>query len=148
MVRFVRLLTACSVLAIASASPVAYTAPPKKADGGEEEVSEKEIAKSVELIGLVFPVFDDGYRLKNYLFVNARLVVADGKDTWKFREQAHMVRDAVLREAHRSSLHYGDDYGKLDIERATKECLKAGNLAVGEDAFVSVAFTQIDSQGG
>ncbi len=127
-------------------APSALPAPPTGGSAGVDEIDDKEVAKSVELVGLVFPVFDDEYRLQNYLFVNARMVVADNKDTWKFREQAHFVRDAVLRQAHRSSFHMGEDFYALDVERASRECLKAGNAAVGEEAFVSVTFTQIDSQ--
>lgn len=136
-----------SAAVIALSVPMASAAPPADGGHGEEEINDKEVAKSVDLTGLVFPVFDEDYKLRNYLFVNARMVVADNKDTWKFREQAHVVRDAVLRQAHRSSFHKGDDIHVLDIERASAECLKAGNAAVGEDAFVSVTFTQIESKG-
>lgn len=141
----VRVLIAAAMVALAA--PMSSAAPPAGDGHGEEEINDKEVAKSVELVGLVFPVFGEDYKLKNYLFVNARMVVADNKDTWKFREQAHVVRDAVLRQAHRSSFHKGDDIHALDVERASQECIKAGNAAVGEDAFVSVTFTQIDSQG-
>ncbi len=138
-----------AALALSLAAPAAHVAPPAAEEEGDENaVSEKEIARSIELIGLAFPVFDDGYKLRNYLFVNARFVVADGKDTWEFREQAHIVRDAVLRHAHKHSFHVGDDYAAFDIERATKECLEVGNRSVGENAFASVTFTQIAVQSG
>lgn len=143
--RSVRALLAAAFVALSA--PVVAAAPPAGGGHGEGEIDDKEVAKSVDLTGLVFPVFDENYKLKNYLFVNARMVVADNKDTWKFREQAHVVRDAVLRQAHRTSFHKDGDIHVLDVERATVECLKAGNAAVGEDAFVSVTFTQIESQG-
>lgn len=139
--------TVAAALILGVAAPVAVSAPPAGGDHGEAEIDDKEVAKSLDLTGLVFPVFDENYKLKNYLFVNARLVVADNKDVWKFREQAHFVRDALLRQAHRSSFHMPDDVHALDVERATKECLDAGNKAVGEDAFVKITFVQIDSRG-
>ena len=41
---------------------------------------EKEVARSVELGGMVFPVFDEKRKLKNYLFINARMLAGPGKD--------------------------------------------------------------------
>lgn len=120
-------------------------APKDKAPAGE---SEKEIARSIDLGGLVFPVFDAKGHLQNYLFVDARLQVADGKDHWKYREQTHMIRDSMLRAAHRKSFHLKNDYSKLDEKLAAEECLKAANEAVRESgALVGVTFTQILSQG-
>ena len=149
MVRLNPFRIALAVIAVSFAAPAAHVAPPAaEAEGEENAISDKEIARSIELIGLAFPVFDDGYKLRKYLFVNARFVVADGKDTWEFREQAHILRDAVLRHAHKHSFHVSDNYTELDIERATKECLEIGNRAVGENAFASVTFTQIVVQSG
>src|SRR5689334_15963478 len=74
---------------------------------------DREIAMSVELGGLVFPMFDEGGKLKNYIFVSARMVVAQGKDPWKYREQAHFIRDAVVRAAHRVSFNAKGNYNKL-----------------------------------
>jgi hypothetical protein len=120
-------------------------APKEKAAAGD---SEKEISRSIEIGGLVFPVFDAKGHLKNYLFVDARLQVAEGKDHWKYREQTHLIRDAMLRAAHRRSFHLKDDFTKLDEKLASEECLKAGNDAVKEaGALVGVTFTQILSQG-
>lgn len=149
MVRLHALRTIVLAAAFAVAAPAAHVAPP--AHGAEDKAdpnapSDKDIARSVEIIGLVFPVFDDGYKLRNYLFVNARFVVADGKDIWQVREQAHLIRDAVLRQAHKHSFHVGDDYQKFDTERATRECLEVGNRVVGDGAFASLTFTQITLQ--
>lgn len=130
----------------ALAAPV-HAAPPAKAEG--ETASEKEIARSIDLGGLVFPVFTDEGKLKNYIFVNARMAVGPGKDPWKYREQAHFIRDAVVRAAHRTSFNVKGDFAKLDEALAVKECLKAANETVGEsNALVSMTFTQIASQIG
>lgn len=123
----------------ASASP-----PPKKKEG--EGDTDKEIARSVELGGLVFPVFDDKGKLKNYIFVNARMLVAPGKDPWKYREKAHYIRDAVLRAAHRTSFGQATNSSKLDEKLAATESMKAANAVLAEDALIGMTFTQIDSQ--
>ena len=134
---------------IAAASAPAYAAPPEH--GAEQAASDddREIAMSVELGGLVFPMFDETGKLKNYIFVSARMVVAQGKDPWKYREQAHFIRDAVVRAAHRVSFNAKGNYNKLDEKLAATECLKAANDILGErDALVSMTFKSIASQGG
>jgi hypothetical protein len=77
------------------------------------------------------------------------MLVAPGKDPWKYREQSHFVRDAVIRAAHRVSFNIKGDFGKLDETLAAAECLKAANEILGEkDALVSMSFTSIASRGG
>ena len=111
--------------------------------------NEKEVARSVELGGLAFPVFQKDGKLKGYLFANARMLVAPGKDPWKYRNQAHFIRDAVIRTSHRTSFNVDGDFNKLDEKLAERECLKAANDVVGEPgALVSMTFTQIASQSG
>ncbi|MEZ6028306.1 MAG: hypothetical protein R3C46_01015 [Hyphomonadaceae bacterium] len=114
---------------------------------GSETPSESEVARSLELGGLVFPVFDARLKLKNYLFISARMLAGPGKDVWKYREQQHFIRDAILRAAHHTSFNVKDNYKKLDEKLAAAECIKAANRVVGEaDALVSMTFTQIASQ--
>jgi len=139
-------------LLVAAATPAALADSPHK----EGEVTtkegtpdEKEVARSVELGGLAFPVFQKDGKLRGYLFVNARMLVAPGKDPWKYREKAHFIRDAVIRSAHRTSFNVDGDFNKLDEKLAERACLKAANEIVGEpNALVSMTFTQIASQIG
>jgi hypothetical protein len=134
------------LLSLAMLEP-AMAAPKEKEKESAGETG-KEIARSIELGALVFPVFDEKGMLRNYLFVDARMLVADGKDPWKYREQSHMIRDALLRAAHRKSFHLKGDFTKLDEKLAVAECISAANAAVGEaGALVEVKFTQINSQG-
>ena len=141
-----------AILLAAMAGPRALAEPPHQ----EGEVTtkdgtpnEKDVARSVEFGGLVFPVFTKNGKLKGYLFANARMLVAPGKDPWKYREQAHFIRDAVIRTAHRTSFNAEGDFNKLDEQLAERECLKAANQIVGDsNALVSMTFTQIASQSG
>jgi hypothetical protein len=139
-----------AVLACLAATPLALASPPAGGHGAaDESPDEKEVARSVELGGLVFPVFDEKGKLKNYLFVNARMLVGPGKDPWKYREQAHFIRDAVVRAAHKTSFNMKSDPTKLDEKLAAAECLKAANEVVGQkDALVTMTFTQIASRAG
>jgi hypothetical protein len=137
-------LAALITLAIAPS----HAAPPAPAHGASAESTDAEVARSIDLGGLAFPMFDDDGALKNYLFVNARMLVAPGKDQWKYREKAHTIRDGIIRAAHRISFDLNGDYWKLDEQLAAKECIKAANESIGEkDALVSMTFTQVASQG-
>jgi hypothetical protein len=131
----------------ALAAPV-HANPPAEGGGEEGKVDDQEVARSLTLDGLVFPVFNEKGVLKNYLFVSARMLVGPGKDPWKYREKGHFIRDAVIRAAHKISFNVKGDYTKLDEKLAAAECLKAANDIVDEkDALVSMTFTQVASQG-
>jgi hypothetical protein len=140
---------AAASLAVSAAALTAFPAAAQehgaKAEPGVPD--EAEVARSVELGGMVFPVFDEKRKLKNYLFINARMQAGPGKDIWKYREQQHFIRDAIVRASHKVSLHQKDNFKELDEKLAAAECLKAANAVVGEqDALVTMTFTQIASR--
>lgn len=137
------LLTAVSVAAVIAAFPSAM-AQEHAAPGAPDEA---EVARSIDMGGLVFPIFDEKLKLRNYLFISARLLAGPGKDVWKYREQQHFIRDAIVRASHKVSFNVKDDYKKLDEKLAAAECLKAANEVLGEkDALVTMTFTQVASQ--
>ncbi len=75
------------------------------------------------------------------------MLAGPGKDVWKYREQQHFIRDAIVRASHKVSFNLAGNYQKLDEKLAAAECLKAANQIIGEkDALVTMTFTQIDSQ--
>ena len=45
-----------------------------------------------------------------------------GKDVWKYREQQHFIRDAIVRASHRVSVHLQGKFKKLDEKLAAAEC--------------------------
>ena len=134
---------------LATAAAAASTVAPAHAQehGAADSPDEAEVARSIELGGMVFPVFDEKRKLRNYLFVSARMLAGPGKDVWKYREKQHFIRDAIVRASHRVSLHMKGDFKKLDEKLAAAECLKAANSVAGEkDALVTMTFTQIASR--
>ena len=138
------LLTAVSVAAVMAALPIANA----QEHGAEPAApDEAEVARSIELGGLVFPIFDADMKLKNYLFISARMLAGPGKDVWKYREQQHFIRDAIVQASHKVSFNVAGNYKKLDEKLAAAECLKAANAVLGEkDALITMTFTQIASQ--
>jgi hypothetical protein len=142
-----RLFLAAFAALIAAAPSHGSPPAPAPAHGDAKDSSDAEVARSIELGGLVFPMFSEDRKLKNYLFVNARMLVGPGKDPWKYREKAHIIRDAVIRAAHRTSFSLKGDYLTLDEELAARECIKAANESIGEKgALVTMTFTQIASK--
>lgn len=141
------ILTAAALAASATSISVIMPAHAQEHGAAADDPAEAEVARSVELGGMVFPVFDEKGKLKNYLFVSARMLAGPGKDVWKYREQQHFIRDAIVRASHRVSFHAKGNYKKLDEKLAAAECLKAANNVVGEkDALVTMTFTQIASR--
>lgn len=139
-------LLAAATLATAA---VALAAPAAAQEHGAEPAApdEAEVARSVELGGMVFPVFDENRKLKNYLFISARMLAGPGKDVWKYREKQHFIRDAIVRASHKVSFHQKGNFKKLDEKLAAAECLKAANAVAGEkDALITMTFTQIASR--
>jgi hypothetical protein len=148
-----RRLLVVSALGFLAATPLALAAPPAGGHGapaeGEGAADDKEISRSIDLSGLVFPLFDEKGKLKNYIFVSARMLAGPGKDVWKYREQQHFIRDAIVRAAHRTSFNVKGDYNKLDEKLAADTCMKVANDVIGDkDALVSMTFTQIATQAG
>lgn len=147
--RFTRreIVIAASLTAVLAPSAAAFAPPAAAPASGSETPSEAEVARSLELGGLVFPVFDEKLKLQNYLFVSARMLAGPNKDVWKFREQQHFIRDAILRASHRVSFNVKGNLHKLDEKVAAAECLKVANQVIGDaDALVTMTFTQIASQ--
>lgn len=146
--RFTRreIVVAATLSAALAPAAAAFAPPAGGQDHGGGTPTEAEVARSLELGGLVFPVFEN-LKLKNYLFVSARMLVGPGKDVWTYREQQHFIRDSILRAAHKTSFHAKGDFKKLNETLAAAECLKAANQVVGDaGALVQMTFTQIASQ--
>src|SRR5690348_11416282 len=97
------LLSAVSTAAVLSVFMPAFAQ--EHGAEGEATPDEADVARSVDMVGMVFPVFDENRKLKNYLFVNARLLAGPGKDVWKYREQQHFIRDAIVRVSHKVSFN-------------------------------------------
>jgi len=141
------LIVAASLTTAAVTAAAAAPAHAQDHGAAPDETTDAEVARSVELNGMVFPVFDEKRQLRNYLFINARMLAGPGKDIWKYRDQQHFIRDAILKASHKISFHAQGNFKKLDEKVAAAECLKASNAVVGEkDALVSMSFTQITSR--
>ena len=74
-------------------------------------------ARSMDMPYLAVPVVRDG-QLVNYLFVSARIEIAQGVDLWRTRERAQFVRDALVRACHSTQLADPNDPNLLNQAQA------------------------------
>ncbi len=133
------LLSVFLITCVALMTPVnsAYAA------GGEEETSSGS-NKTLDLSNLVLPVEDDG-KLINYLFVSVIITVADGNDHWKLREEAHILRDEILKEAHKQTVGLENHPMELDKVKFRKMLDTVFDREVGPHSIASIEILASDS---
>jgi hypothetical protein len=73
----------------------------------------------IEIPTLTLPSFV-GDELKGYFFVSVRVILKDGVDPWGVREKSHIVRDAMIRVGHTTSVADQADPRRVDVERARR----------------------------
>jgi hypothetical protein len=97
----------------------------------------------VKLSGIVVPVGQDG-RLANYLFASVDIRVADGVDPWSVRDKSAIIRDALVRAAHRNALGDPANVGRLNTALAQRVFTQAAAAAVPR-SIAWVRVTSVDS---
>jgi hypothetical protein len=103
-----------------------------KAEGGAEG-DEQLSSRSMDAPYLAVPVVRDG-QLVNYLFVSIRIEINTGVDLWRTRENAHVLRDALVRASHGNDLADPNDSNALNESRAIEVYRAAAVQALGERA--------------
>jgi len=116
----------------------------EKAKTGEEEQLS---SRSMDVPYLAVPVVRDEV-LVNYLFVSVRIEIAQGVDLWRTREQAHFLRDALVRASHSEDLADPNDINLLNESRAVEVYRAAAIQALGERAISGVAIVASYSSQG
>lgn len=135
------LMAGLAVSNAAGAGPKAKAAP--KGDAGGEELS----SRSMDAPYLAVPVVRDGF-LANYLFVSIRVEIANGVDLWRTREQAHILRDALVRASHAHDLSDPNDPNAVNQARAIEVYRAAAVAALGERAVGQVTIVATYSSQG
>ena len=107
--------------------------PSKAKEKGEAEEGAQTTARSMDAPYLAVPVVRNGH-LVNYLFVSIRIEIAQGVDLWRTREQAHFLRDSLVRASHSNDLVDPNDSNALNEARALEVYRAAAIQALGENA--------------
>jgi hypothetical protein len=84
----------------------------------------------------------DGGRVRNYVFVQTRLIPGPGADVMKLREQEPLYRDALVRAAHRSSFAAAGDWTAVDQARVEAVLLAEARRISGPKSFSRAQLVQ------
>lgn len=140
------MLASTMLAGLAAAQPSGHGKATAKAKGGEGAEAAA-TARSMDAPYLAVPVVRDG-QLMNYLFVSIRIEIANGVDLWRTREQAHFLRDALIRACHANQLASADDPNALDEARALPVFRAAAVQALGERAVGRITIVSTYSSRG
>lgn len=127
-----------AAVALASAVPVYAAEGGGEAKGGGSN-------KTLDLSNMVLPVEADG-KLINYLFVSVVITLNDGFDHWQLRENAHEIRDHILKEAHRTTVGLEGRPMELDKKKLEIVLHRVFDRDVGEGSIKSIEILASDSQ--
>ena len=101
--------------------------------------------RTVDMSSLVLPVARDG-ELINYLFVSATVTIAGGFDHWAARENAHVLRDGILREAHRHTVGLAGHPMELNEDAFRAAVVTVFEHELGAGAVEHIDIIATDSQ--
>ena len=119
------------------AGPTAFAAGDEGGQGGSN--------RTVDLSNIVVPVQRDG-ELINYLFVSAVVTIASGHDQWGARDRAHIIRDGILRAAHRTPVGLEGHPMELNEQRYLDIVRTVVEEEMGEGSVESIEILATDSQ--
>lgn len=120
-----------AMLASTLMAGLAAANPPAPKAGSNNEAAGS--GRTLDAPYLAVPVVRDG-RLVNYLFVSVRFEIAQGVDLWRTREQAHFLRDALVRACHANQLASATDNNVLDEARAIAVFRQTAAQVLGANA--------------
>lgn len=134
---------AISGAAAAGGSGKAAAKAPAKGESESTDLS----SRSMVAAYLAVPVVREGL-LANYLFVSVRVEIANGVDLWRTREQAHFLRDALVRASHEHDLSDPANPNGVNEARAVEVYRAAASQALGERAVSRVEIIAVYSSQG
>ena len=102
-----------------------------------EKKSSGPAGQYVDLQPVAMPIVVNG-ALLNYVFVAVRINIAPNADIQKMREKEPFFRDALVRDAHRTSFVVPTDYDKVDEARLIAAMVRDARAIVGPAAIRSV----------
>ena len=137
------LMAAMAVSGASAAGGSAKAKAPAKGEGENAELS----SRSMDAPYLAVPVVRNGL-LANYLFVSVRVEIAAGVDLWRTREQAHILRDALVRASHAHDLSDPADPNAINEARAVEIYRAAAAEALGARVVSGVSIVTVYSSQG
>lgn len=116
-------------------------------DANEEEDEFEGVEDSPRVVilpAIVSPLISDD-RLRGYAYLQVRMMVRDGVDAWRIREQSHYALDAMIRASHRESITTADGLG-IDREVANRVWMAALAEHFGPNVIDSLVISTPDTR--
>jgi flagellar basal body-associated protein FliL len=95
----------------------------------------------VDLAPVASPIVVNG-QVKNYVFITVRLTTSAGADLKALREKEPLLRDVVVRVAHRTPFNRGDSYNAIDETKARGALASALAAVAGKGQIKTVEIIQ------
>lgn len=125
-------------LAFLAASP-AWANSDKKSDKKDGEAAPPD--PSVKIQPFAVPIIENG-KLVNYVFVNLTLKMAHDVPVTVMAEKEPLLRDAIVRAAHRTPFTRSDTYNEVDAAKLQAAVLREAAVLVGKGKIASVEITK------
>jgi hypothetical protein len=129
-----RLLIAAALLVVAN--PALASGPPKKKEGEAAAPDPK-----IKLQPIAIPIIVDG-KLLNYIFVDMTLNMAAAVPVTAMQGQEPLLRDAVVKAAHRTPFTASDTYNEVDSVKLKAVVMREAAVLVGKGKVASVEITK------
>lgn len=99
--------------------------------------------RTIDIQSVPAPIFANG-KLNNYIFLTIKLEMAKGQNVLRQREQVHFVRDALIRNLHKTSVGKAGKPDELDEALAIQLIQASAAKVFGEKAVASVTIVSAE----
>ncbi len=110
---------------------------------GAKPKAEADSNRIIDIQSVPAPVFKDG-KLLNYIFLTVKLEMAKGQNVLNDRERVHFVRDALVRNLHKTSIGKADRIDEVDEAVAIKVVLASAAQIFGDKAVTAVTIVSAE----
>lgn len=108
-----------------------------------EGKAEADSNRSIDIQSVPAPVFKDG-KLLNYIFLSVKLEMAKGQNVLGDRERVHFVRDALVRNLHKTSIGKADKFDEVDESVALQVVRASAAQIFGDKAVAAVSINSAE----
>lgn len=105
--------------------------------------AEADSNRTIDIQSVPAPVFKDG-KLLNYIFLSVKLEMAKGQNVLGDRERVHFVRDAMVRNLHKTSIGKAGKFDEIDEAVALQIVRASAAQIFGDKAVSAVTITSAE----
>jgi hypothetical protein len=99
----------------------------------------------VDIISTAIPVIDGG-KIRNYVFITARLSLSPRVDAQVWKAKEPYFRDAIVRAAHRTPFSVPGDWSKINEEALRVTLYRQASAIAGPGIITGASITSAQAQ--